>query len=158
MGYKEKERAEDEEERGLTKAYQDQKFEARTYTNAFSKKVIDLIICEGTSPLQTILKFHSTQVMVAITLGYAWIPYQELIAQKKGILTTRSVTENMKGIIQKYQERGYDLKVSGLYWKEHKCEEDVTCPHTSRFLGDPKDQQLFCYGIGEEEAIKKVQR
>lgn len=70
-----------------------------------NEKKIDIIICQYT-PQQTIVKFHSTIVMNAITHEKAYCLYPNLMRSKQSIRNAPHVKRHKK-IIQKYESRGY---------------------------------------------------
>ena len=96
--------------------------------------------------------------MIAIGKKFLWIPYYELTIHKKGILTDHSMDDKLKEAIVKYQQRGYNLKASSLYWGEHTCTQDAGCPSTERLLFGDDHQQLFFFGISTEEGEAEVQK
>jgi hypothetical protein len=119
---------------------------------------IDIIVSARISPIVPIFHFHSTVVTNFISAHGFFSAYPLLTEAYRGLINPNAFaplqgpTHKIQGCIQKYSERGFDIRYNSIVWgiadaasaeivvKEgevpHDCHRSYMCPHTVRTTFD----------------------
>lgn len=125
----------------------------RYFVNPRTRKMINIVITALGSPTSAVLMFHSTLVMNFITWNTVVSAYPAFTARRVGIISTARTRETTgtTNAIQKYEERGYDIKRTAAdVAPGHECGTIPGCSLSIRRIDDEHAMWIGFYGCIEE--------